>query len=47
VVIERDAEPASVLDELCACLADDFDFEHSTIQLETTDRRRIEAGSHP
>jgi cobalt-zinc-cadmium efflux system protein len=47
VVIERDAEPASVLDELCACLADDFDFEHSTIQLETTDRRRIEVGTHP
>jgi cobalt-zinc-cadmium efflux system protein len=47
VVIERDAEPASVLDELCACLADDFDFEHSTIQLETIDRRLIEVGSHP
>ena len=46
VVIEPEAEPARVLDELCACLADDFDFEHSTIQLETSDRRRLESGGH-
>ncbi len=47
VVIEPDADPPSVLDELCQCLSDDFDFEHSTIQLESTDRRRLEEGHHP
>jgi cobalt-zinc-cadmium efflux system protein len=46
-VMERDADPAAVLDELCACLTDDFDMEHSTIQLETIDRQRLEHGSHP
>ena len=46
VVIQPEADAARVLDELCACLADDFDFEHSTIQLETIDRRRLEAGGH-
>lgn len=46
VVVEPQADPARVLDELCACLADDFDFEHSTIQLETVDRRRLEHGAH-
>ena len=45
-VMERDADPAAVLDELCACLTDDFDMEHSTIQLETIDRRRLEHGAH-
>lgn len=47
VVIEPQADPPSVLDELCQCLSDDFDFEHSTIQLESTDRRRLEEGHHP
>lgn len=47
VVIEASADPAAVLDELCSCLSDDFDFEHSTIQLESTDRRRLEQASHP
>jgi cobalt-zinc-cadmium efflux system protein len=47
VVIEPEADPPSVLDELCQCLSDDFDFEHSTIQLESTDRRRLEEGHHP
>ena len=45
-VMDRDADPAAVLDELCACLTDDFDMEHSTIQLETIDRRRLEHGAH-
>ena len=45
-VMDRDADPAAVLDELCACLTDDFDMEHSTIQLETIDRRRLELGGH-
>lgn len=47
VIIEPGADPASVLDEVCACLSDDFDMEHSTIQLETTDRRRLEGTAHP
>lgn len=47
VVIEPSAYPPAVLDELCQCLSDDFDFEHSTIQLESTDRRRLEQHSHP
>ena len=34
------------LDALCACLSDDFDIEHSTFQLETADRRRLEERSH-
>jgi cobalt-zinc-cadmium efflux system protein len=46
VVVRAEADPAQVLDELCACLTDDFDFEHSTIQLETLDRRRLEHGAH-
>ena len=46
VVMRPGAEPARVLDEVCACLADDFDMEHSTIQLETTDRRALEHGAH-
>ena len=47
VVVDPAADPAAVLDELCACLSDDFDFEHSTIQLESTDRQRLEQGGHP
>ena len=47
VVIEATADPPAVLDELCACLTDDFDFEHSTIQLESVDRQRLEQGGHP
>jgi cobalt-zinc-cadmium efflux system protein len=46
VVLGRDANPTLVLDELCRCLADDFDIEHSTFQLETDDRRRLEERSH-
>jgi cobalt-zinc-cadmium efflux system protein len=46
VVLTPDAEPARVLDELCACLAGDFDVEHSTFQLETVDRRRLESAAH-
>jgi len=47
VVIEPTADATAVLDEVCRCLSDDFDMEHSTIQLETTDRRRLEEGGHP
>ena len=46
VVIGPSTDPARVLDELCGCLSEDFDIEHSTFQLETTDRRRIEEASH-
>jgi cobalt-zinc-cadmium efflux system protein len=46
VVLDAGAEPAAVLDELCACLSGDFDIEHSTFQLETHDRRRLEAATH-
>ena len=46
VVLGQGANPTLVLDELCSCLADDFDIEHSTFQLETEDRRRLEERSH-
>lgn len=47
VVMRSGADPARVLDEVCACLTDDFDMEHSTIQLESGDRRRLEHAMHP
>jgi len=46
VVVAAETDPARVLDELSTCLSEDFDIEHSTFQLETTDRRRIEEASH-
>ncbi len=46
VVVEPGADPPAVLDELCRCLSGDFDIEHSTFQLETTDRRRLEDRAH-
>ena len=46
VVLADGADPAKTLDALCACLSDDFDIEHSTFQLETADRRRLEERSH-
>ncbi len=46
VVLEEGADPPAVLDELCRCLAGDFDIEHSTFQLETVDRRRVEEVAH-
>jgi cobalt-zinc-cadmium efflux system protein len=46
VVLAEGANGATTLDALCACLSDDFDIEHSTFQLETADRRRLEEGSH-
>ena len=47
VVMRPGADPARVLDEVCACLTDDFDMEHSTIQLESAERRRLEHAMHP
>jgi len=46
VILADGADPATTLDALCACLSDDFDIEHSTFQLETADRRRLEERSH-
>jgi cobalt-zinc-cadmium efflux system protein len=46
VVLAEEADAATTLDALCACLSDDFDIEHSTFQLETADRRRLEEAHH-
>lgn len=46
VVLARGADPAGVLDSLCDCLSGDFDIEHSTFQLESSDRRRLEEHAH-
>ncbi len=46
VVMRPGADPPAVLDELCRCLSADFDIEHSTFQLETADRRRLEEAGH-
>jgi cobalt-zinc-cadmium efflux system protein len=46
VVLDADASPPTVLDYLCGCLSGDFDIEHSTFQLETSDRSRLEAAHH-
>src|SRR5256886_13601680 len=47
VVMKRGADPSAILDDLATCLRGDFDIEHSTFQLETEDRKRIEGGTHP
>ena len=46
VVLAEGADPSAALDSLATCLADDFDIEHSTFQLETVDRRRLEERAH-
>ena len=46
VVLAEEADPPAVLEELCRCLSGDFDIEHSTFQLETADRRRLEEAAH-
>jgi cobalt-zinc-cadmium efflux system protein len=46
VMLAEGADAARTLDALCECLSDDFDIEHSTFQLETVDRRRVEERSH-
>lgn len=43
VVVNADADRALVLRELSRCLADDFDIEHSTFQLEGPDHKHREA----
>ncbi len=47
VILVEEAEPPAVLDHLCRCLSGVFDIEHSTFQLETADRRRLEEVGHP
>jgi cobalt-zinc-cadmium efflux system protein len=47
VVLANGSDAARALDALAKCLSDDFDIEHSTFQLETVDRRRLEERSHP
>jgi cobalt-zinc-cadmium efflux system protein len=46
VVMKEGADPASILDRLGSCLSGDFDIEHSTFQLEPSDRRTIEETAH-
>ena len=46
VVLEEGADPPTVLDELCRCLSGDFDIDHSTFQLESPDRTRLEEAPH-
>lgn len=46
VVLAEGADATAALTALSTCLADDFDIEHSTFQLETEDRRRFEERSH-
>jgi cobalt-zinc-cadmium efflux system protein len=46
VTLAEGADPAVTLDALCVCLSDDFDIEHSTFQLETAGRQRLEERSH-
>lgn len=43
VVLGPDAQPGDVLDHLSDCLADDFDVDHSTFQLETPEHVAWEA----
>ena len=47
VVVHRGANPSAVLYDLETCLRGDFDIEHSTFQLESEDRKRLERAAHP
>lgn len=46
VVLAEAADSDRALDALSKCLADDFDIEHSTFQLESQDRSLIEPRNH-
>ena len=46
IVLTEGAKADDVLDRLCECLSGDFDIEHSTFQLEPTDRRAREGSAH-
>jgi cobalt-zinc-cadmium efflux system protein len=45
VVLTSDGKPGDVLDHLGRCLADDFDVDHSTFQLETPEHVAWEAAA--
>jgi cobalt-zinc-cadmium efflux system protein len=47
VVIDKNASGPAVLDHLCRCLSSQFDIEHSTFQLESESRERLEEAAHP
>lgn len=46
VVLKNGAKAEEVLDRLCGCLSSDFDIEHSTFQVEPSDRRAVEKATH-
>ena len=46
VVLEPGADGSVALEFLCECLSGHFDIEHSTFQLESSDRRRLEGAGH-
>jgi cobalt-zinc-cadmium efflux system protein len=46
VVVRQEIKPADVLDQLCSCLGDHFDIEHSTFQIEYLDRSEMERAIH-
>lgn len=46
VVVTARSDPDLALDHLSRCLSDHFDMEHSTFQLETGDRKRLEVARH-
>ena len=46
VVVEEGASSQRVLSDLCSCLADHFDIEHSTFQIEAPDRSASEHAGH-
>jgi cobalt-zinc-cadmium efflux system protein len=46
VAVREGISQQAVLEELCSCLADHFDIEHCTIQIEQPDRQAMEHASH-
>jgi cobalt-zinc-cadmium efflux system protein len=46
VVVENGTSSQRVLSDLCECLADHFDIEHSTFQIESPDRSASEHAAH-
>jgi cobalt-zinc-cadmium efflux system protein len=46
VVVKDGTSEQRVLTDLCACLADHFDIEHSTFQIESPDRSEREHAAH-
>ena len=46
VVVENGTSSQRVLSDLCECLADHFDIEHSTFQIESPDRSASEHAGH-